>query len=319
MPRSRDFYTVLGLSRDADADQIRSAHRRLARELHPDVNKAPDASKRFAEVQEAYDVLSDPEKRAVYDSVGHEAFRGGVTGAAAGQPGASAPRSGVYTWTNVGGRGGQGSNPFNTEDIGSIFEEFFGGMGADTDEAPGRRARAKPPGRARDADIEHTIEIPLLTALQGGVTTLRLDRGGATETIEVRIPRGVDDGATLRLRGQGQRGRGGRGDLLLTVRVAPHPVFRREGLDISADLPVSIFDAALGGKATVATPAGDVEVTIPEGTSGGARLRLRGRGVTTDDGRVGDFHAVVKIVSPPRGVLTEDEKRTLRQIRDRLK
>ena len=327
MARARDYYAVLGIDRSASKDDIRAAHRRLARELHPDVNKAADASKRFAEVQEAYDILSDEEKRRVYDQVGHEAYASGVTGAGSpGSAGAHAargewgPRAGTYTWTNVASPGGQGANPFEGEDIGSIFEEFFGQRtGAADDEPPSRRARAKAPGRAREADIEHAIEIPFLTAMEGGVTTLQIDRGGETETIDVTIPRGVADGAKLRLRGQGQRGRGGRGELILTIRVQPHPTLRREGLDLITDLTISMFDAALGGRANVDTPRGAVEVTIPEGAASGARLRLRGRGITAADGKSGDFYAVLRIAPPPRGALTDEEKQALRAMRDRLK
>lgn len=330
MPRARDYYQVLGVARTATKDELRAAHRRLARELHPDVNKAPDASKRFGEVQEAYDVLSDDEKRRVYDQVGHEAYAAGVTGAGGGYPGdqggpayARGARGGTYTWSNVAGPPGSGASPFDAEDIGSIFDQFFGSgaeaAGHDAPDQFSRRARAKAPGRARGADTEHTIDVPFLTALEGGVTTLTIDRAGETETVEVTIPKGVHNGARLRLRGQGQRGRNGRGDLILTIRVGQHPVFRREGLDILADVDISIFDAALGGSASVQTPRGPVEVVLPEGAASGKKLRLRGRGVQTSDGRTGDFYAVLRIVAPERGTLTEDEKRALADMRDRRK
>ena len=252
-----DFYSVLGVSRDATKDAIRRAHRTLARELHPDMNKAPDAAARFAKVQEAYDTLSDDEKRKVYDRVGHEAYVAGATGGhPGGHPGGQGGwpggrPGGTYTWTNVGGS--PHSDPFNPEDIGSIFEEVFGarpsGFGRSR-HAPGqggaRRASRTP---AKGRDIEHEITIPFDVMLRGGAWTLQLSRGSEIETIEVTIPQGVADGARLRLRGKGERiGSAPPGDLLLRIRVAPHPAYERHGMDLHAPLPLSIVEATLGAK-----------------------------------------------------------------------
>lgn len=369
MSSRRDYYATLGVTRSASADDIRSAHRRLARELHPDVNKKPDAAQRFNEVQEAYDVLSDADKRAVYDRVGHAAYTSGVTGSSGGPGGGGAARhgarpggrrSGTYNWSNIarepgshsgGGQGpGAGSDPggespFTAEDIGSIFEEFFGARAGrsawreDDDDGPpsasgaSRSASGGASGaaRARTADLEHTIEIPFLTALSGGVQTLRLAGADAadSQTIDVTIPKGIADGAKLRLRGRGGpsgggggtgggSGSGGARDLILIIRITPHPRYRREGLDISADLPVSIAEAALGVQADVLTPGGAVGVRVPPGTPSGARLRLKGRGAETPDGKQGDFHAVVKIVPPPKGSLSADDEAALRALGERL-
>ncbi|MBL0921888.1 MAG: J domain-containing protein, partial [Phycisphaerales bacterium] len=170
-------------------------------------------------------------------------------------------------------------------------------------------------------DVEHEVSIPFDLALTGGAYTLRLSFDDEdAETLEVRIPRAVSDGARLRLRGKGQPSPGGeRGDLMLTIRVAPHPFYKREGergLDVVADVPISIVEATLGAKARVRTPGGVVEVAVPAGTASGARLRLRGRGVETDDGRKGDFYAVVKIV-PPKG-LSEADRAALAEFGARI-
>lgn len=321
MADKRSFYDILGVPRDASDDQIRAAHRRLARELHPDVNKAPDAAAKFAAVQEAYDVLSDPEKRRLYDRVGHERFAQGAA-AAGGWPGGSGgrgPGAGTYTWSNIAGEGG----PFDQDDIGSIFEEFFGGAGPAT-AGRGRRAGRR---QIRGEDIQQELQIPFAEALAGSSRTLRLARAeGADQTLEVKVPKGVADGAKLRLRGKGAPGRNGgaAGDLILLIRVLPDPVFTRDGasgLDLTADLPVSIIEATLGAKVPVRTPGGVFEVGVPAGSASGTRLRLRGRGVETDDGRQGDFYAVLKIVPPgPRtGVtLSEADASALRDMAPRL-
>ncbi len=309
MASKRDYYSVLGVSRSATADELRAAHRRLARELHPDVNKAPDAAQKFAEVQEAYDVLSDDAKRRLYDQIGHERFVAGGAAYSAQQgagPGRG-PRNQTYTWTNVGGA--PHANPFDAEDIGSIFEEVFGG--GRTRDAGWAGAGARQRARRKGRDVDHEISIPFDLALTGGSYTLRLTVGDDAETIDVKIPRGVADGARLRLKAKGQPAPSGgeRGDLFLTIRVAPHPWFRREGdagRDIVGDVPISITEATLGAKVPVRTPGGTVDVTIPAGTPSGARLRLRGRGVENDNGVKGDFYAIVKII-PPKGLSADDE------------
>ncbi len=319
---SEDYYSILGLSRDATKDQIRSAHRRLARELHPDMNKAPDAAKKFAKVQEAYDILSDEEKRKVYDRVGHDAYVA-TGGAAGGGYGGAWPGGGgggrrgggqTYTWTNAGGA--PHSDPFNQQDIGDIFEEMFGVR----PDSP--RGRARPGARRASAqrpeppdDIEQEVIIPFDLMLTGGKWDVTTPDG---ETIEVSIPKGVHDSARLRLRGKGGRSRtGASGDLLLRIRVAPHPRYERSGNDVTATLPLSIVEATLGAKVAVRTPGdGSVDLTIPPGTPSGAKLRIRGKGVETAKGERGDFYAVVKIV-PPKEVSNED-RATLEAIGERI-
>lgn len=322
MARKRDYYEVLSVSRSATPDQIRAAHRKLARELHPDVNKASDAATRFAEVQEAYDVLSDPDKRATYDRVGHGAYSTGA------HTRSGAPPRGTYTWSNIGGAPGDVN--FDPEDIGSIFEEFFGGgrgagVGGGAARAGGResaRSRARPKG----ADIHHHVDVPFETAFEGGAVTLRISRDAEEETIDVNIPRGVDSGARLRLRGKGHRGRAGSGDLILTVRLLPHPIFRRDGLDVLTDVSLTIVEATLGAKVGVPLPPDGHEtaqITAPPGTPSGARLRIRSRGFESEarpgaPARKGDFYAVVRIVPPRPDELSEADRDALRALGARL-
>lgn len=306
MAAPRDYYEVLGVSRSASADEIKKAHRRLARELHPDINKASDADERFSELQRAYEVLSDAEKRKTYDRFGHagvDATVGG--GAASGWPGGASPR-GTYTWSNVGGRpsgrraGGAGG--VSDFDVGSIFEEMFGGGGGGAGSGfGGFGAQAKQRSRAaRAPDINREIEIDFMKAVRGGTESLRIRRGGSMQTIDVKIPEAARDGAKLRIRGAGapSDGAGSPGDLILTLKIKPHPIFRREGEhDIAVDLPLTIVEATLGAKVKVPTLDGSAQLTVPPGTSSGQRLRLKGQGAGADS-KAGDLYAVVRIVAP---------------------
>lgn len=278
----RDFYEILGVPRSAGEAEIKSAYRRLARELHPDRNKAPDASTRFAEVQEAYDTLSDAPKRKMYDQYGH---------AGPGFSGAGGPGRGGVRWSTDGFEGG------DVGDIHDVFESIFGGGGGFGARAgTGRTAGKARPGKARDT--EASIEVDFATAALGGKRTIRVGDAPAKE-IEITIPRGFADGGKLRVRGAGAPGlRGGApGDLILTIHVAPHPLLRRKDLDLEIDLPVTIAEAALGASVSVPTLTGKVELTVPPGSSSGQRLRLKGLGIRADSG-TGDLFAVIKVVVP---------------------
>jgi len=297
----RDYYEVLGVPRDASEQQIKSAYRKLARKYHPDVNKSPDATEKFKEATEAYEVLSDPEKRKLYDQFG-KAGLGTGGGAATGGPR-------VYTWTSGTGPGG----PVDLED-------FFGGFGdsgflrMSLDEilealggaGPGRAStRTRRTTAHRGADSEYPITLDFLQAVRGATVTLKIKRRGRggtqrTETLNVRIPPGVREGSRIRVRGKGPEGPGGSGDLYIVTHVRPHPYFRREGNDIYVDVPISITEAALGAKVDVPTIDGMTTVTIPPGTGGGKRLRLRGKGVAAPNGKArGDQYVVVRVVPPP--------------------
>ncbi len=308
MPTTPNYYEILGVAKDASEDDIKKAYRKLARELHPDVNKAKDAPARFQQVQDAYEVLSDPAKRADYDRGGRRHHR-----TAGGRP------TGTYTWSNIGGDAGAGADP---GDLGDIFEELFGGGGGGGFGGGGRspfdaaRTRSKP---VRGRDISRELEVAFLTAARGGTEPLRVMRGGRTQTIEVTIPKGTSDGAKLRMRGQGAPSPGGgpSGDLILTIKVGAHPLYRREGLDLVFDLPVTIAEAALGTKVDVPTLDGKrVELSVPAGSSSGRQLRLRGLGVSDEKGVKGDLRAVLKVIAPT--ALSESDRASLRELGERM-
>ncbi len=292
----RDYYEVLGVKRSASQEEIRAAYRKLARELHPDVNKSPDAQEKFAEVQSAYDILGEPEKRAQYDRFG----RAGAAQAAGSGGGAH------YSWSNVGGRGGGGVD-FDLDDMGSVFESLFGGGGAGPRSARAQRGRTRE--RARPA-AQAELDISFMTMARGGTERVPVRRGGKATTIEVSIPKAIADGAKLRVAGGG-----GEPDLILTVRVGKHPLYRREGaLDLEIDLPLTYAEAALGKEVGVPTLEGEVFITVPAGTRSGKRLRLRGRGLTDSKGASGDLYAVVQIVPPPTGSLNDEDRATLERL-----
>ncbi len=275
MPSSRSYYEILGVKKSATADEIRRAHRTLARKYHPDVNDSEDAAKQFQEIQEAYDVLGDEDARKKYDRVGHRAYSSGA--------GDNPWGPGGVQWGGAEGGGDAG--------FGSVIEELFGGG------RRGARARSQPrPGQA----VHKDETIPFDLALTGGEHKLKISRGGGTQTYSVRIPKGVSDGAKLRVKGAGRPSTTGGppGDLILVIRIGEHPLLRRDGLDLSIETPVTIAEAALGAEIEVPTPAGRVTLTVPAGTASGSKLRLRGRGVEDDKGRRGDLFAVIKIVPP---------------------
>lgn len=280
-----DYYQVLGVKKDASADEIRKAYRKLSRENHPDVK--PDdkpAAEKFRKVQEAYAVLGDAEKRAQYDRFG-PAFTqaGGTRGHWSGGP-AGGP-------IDLGDLFGEGV------DLGDLFGGFGRGAGGFGGARRGPSAR---PSKGQDLRAE--ITVPFLVAAEGGQHELSVNRAGRTERITVKIPAGITDGSTIRLSGEGHPGSAGgtAGDLLLTIRVAPHPYFRRDGNDLTVDVPITAAEGALGAKVEAPTLSeGSVVVTIPPGTSSGRKLRLRGKGVPDrKTGTRGDLYVVAKIVVP---------------------
>jgi curved DNA-binding protein len=291
----RDYYEVLGVARDATTDAIKKAYRGLARKFHPDMNPGDKtAAAHFNEVQQAYDVLSDQEKRARYDQFGHAAFDG--MAAAGARPGGS-------EWTVHYGEPGfegvdlsdlfsnLGRGAHGDSGAGSIFEDLLGRV------RPGRAGRQRAGGRG----LEAKLSIPFLTAVQGGETTIQVDRGGKTESLVVKIPPGIDTGAKLRLKGQGEPGTKGSppGDLTIVVQVEPHPSFTREGRNLSVEVPISVSEAILGAKVDVPTVSGMKSLTIPAGSSSGRKLRLKGQGIPASPGKPeGDLYVVLKVVVP---------------------
>jgi DnaJ-class molecular chaperone len=286
-----DLYQRLGLKRGASEAEIKKAYRSLAKQLHPDRNKDnPEAAKRFGEVTQAYDLLSDKDKRARYD-------RGEID--EDGNPkmpfgGGGFPGGGGYSGGFPGGgpRPGQGGG-FESFDFGSgeadlsdLFEGLFGRggpRGSPGGGFGGFRQRAQPPQKG--ADVAYRLKIPFVDAVSLAPQRITLGDG---KTIDVKLPKGLADGTKIRLAGKGQDGPAGRGDAIVTVEVAGHPFFTREGKDIRLTLPVTLKEAVLGAKVKVPTPEGPVMLTIPKGSSSGKVLRLKGRGFTGKDGKRGD-------------------------------
>jgi curved DNA-binding protein len=285
----KDYYEILGVPRTAGEKQIKAAYRRLARKHHPDVNNSDKKSEeRFKEVAEAFAVLSDKDKRAKYDSGGHEAFGPGFD-----------PFAGFDF--------GQADVGFG--DVSSLFEMF--GFGA------GRRQGFRGPPR-RGADLRFEVRISLAQAVMGDTLQLAVPRQGTQERIKVRIPPGIGDGDTLRLPGKGEPGspRSQSGDAYLTVRVEPHPVFRQEGRDLICEVRVGLARAALGGAVEVTTLTDKATITLPAGTRSGQKLRLKGRGAPASGGKpAGDLYAVIQI-QPPK--VLDPRSRELMEEFDRL-
>jgi DnaJ-class molecular chaperone len=333
--RTKDYYKVLGVSRTASADEIKTAYRKLARKFHPDLNPGDKAAEeRFKELQEAYDTLSDKENRELFDKYG-ENWKAVKQGGGQPPPGwegartAGGPRPGGpggfdFSGFDFGGGAG-GSEGFD------IFEEMFGRTSG-----RGRWRRTE-----RGEDIEAQLELSLEEAHRGGRRTLQMQaaetcptcngtgqvgdkpcqtcRGSGQvlkpKTIEVNIPAGVRDGSTVRLAGQGGAGLNGTqpGDLYLRIRLRPHPVFAVRGDDLEIELPIATWEAVLGTKVEVPTIDGKVDLTIPAGAQSGQRLRLRGQGLNKRGGGRGDEYVRLKIGTPKE--IGDDERRLYEELK----
>ena len=284
----RNPYDILGVPKTASAGEIKSAFRKLAKKYHPDQSKEPRAKERFAEVGTAYEILGDEKKRAAFD-------RGEID--AEGKPRAPQFEGFGFGRQPSGGADfrhfGFDFGGFSSEGGGidhDILSELFGGG------RPRSRARPQP---LRGEDIAVTVAVPLETVASGGSVRVVLPTG---RTLDATIPAGIEEGRSIRLRGQGHPGhRGGQhGDVIVTIRYAPHPVFKADGRDLRIDLPVTLYEAVLGGKVRVPALNGEVEVSIAPGASSGRVLRLRGKGMpATSDLPAGDLMATVRIVLPP--------------------
>lgn len=283
----KDYYAALGVPRDADAEQIKKAYRKLARTHHPDVSKSPEAEAKFKEVAEAYQTLKDPEKRAAYDELGRRP---------AGQEFAPPPR-----WTHEFGAEGQS---FEDIDLADLLDAFGRGHRGT------RRAAMPMQGR----DYEATVRISLEDAHRGTRLSLDLAEAGGGRTLEVTIPAGVSEGQKLRLRGKGGKGRNGGadGDIYLHILLAPHPVFRPDQHDLHFDLALAPWEAALGAEVEVPTLDGPVLLTVPPGTRSGTKLRLRKRGLANGRGGHGDLYATVHIHVPT--TLTDRERDLFKEL-----
>lgn len=293
----KDYYKILGVDKKADERAIKSAYRRLAKKYHPDVNKESGAEERYKDINEAYEVLSDPQKRSTYDQLGPD-WQNYQQGSGAGGFSGGFP-------------GGMRMDFGDGDGFSDFFRTIFGGMGASA--GSGRRSY-----RSAGADMEVTLEMSLREAMHAPLhrkMTLR-DSDGTTREIDVNLPRGIVNGSKLRLRSQGGAGLGGgpAGDLFVTVRFRQDPLFELEGCDLTVKISVAPWDAVLGGTVAVPTLDGSVNVKVPAGTRGGTRLRLKGRGLPLREAQLsGDLFARVEIDTPDK--LSDAQKSLWEQLR----
>ena len=292
----RDPYIVLGVPKSASAAEIKSAFRKLAKKFHPDQSKELKAKEKFAEIGSAYEILGDEKKRGAFDrgeidaegKPRHPGFEGFAHGAGAGRRAHAGAGPGFegFEFNFGGGRPGAGAAGFEGNDI---FSELFGG-------AAGRRgARAAPPPRGED--VQANVTVSLGEATTGAQVRVTLPSG---RTLEVSVPAGIEDGKQIRLKRQGHSSLAGGepGDAIFTVKIAKHPFFRVEGRDLRLDLPVTLYEAVLGGKVNVPTLDGAVELAVPAGTTGGRTLRLRGKGLPNPNGPAGDLLVTLRVTLP---------------------
>ncbi len=292
----KDYYQVMGVARDATEAQIKQAYRRLARKYHPDVSKEKNAEARFKEVGEAYEVLKNPEKRAAYDNLGQNHRSGEEF---------KAPPD----WNSDFEFSGAGRGPADYSDF---FESLFGAQGrAQTGRSRGFHAERGPPDRGEDHHAK--VMLDLEASLGGGSRSFTLkmpevDAEGRLATKErilnVQVPKGILAGQSIRLAGQGAKAgdAGKAGDLYLEVEFQPHPLYHVDGRDLTLDLPVAPWEAALGATVKTPTPGGVVDLKVPPGSRAGAKLRLKGRGIPAKP--PGDFYVILQIALPP----AQDEK-----------
>jgi curved DNA-binding protein len=302
----KDYYATLGVSKTASEKEIKQAFRKLARKYHPDVNPGDKAAEaRFKEINEANEVLADPEKRKKYDELGanwrmyEQAQRSGGAGGGGANP-----------FAQWGSSAGGGFRPMTEDEVSQMFggddspfsdffKTFFGGA----DVGGERRRRSHAPGHSPGRDVEHEIELDLEDALRGTVQRLAISANGQHRSVEVRIPAGVTDGSRVRVSGEGERGSGSgaHGDLYLRVKLRPHAKFERKGRDLFAKVKVPVTTAVLGGEVDVDTLAGkSLRLKIPAGTQNGQIFRLRTHGLptTAKDGQAGDLYATVDVTVP---------------------
>ena len=298
-----DYYKLLGVARNASADEIQKAYRKLARKYHPDVNPDKGAKEKFQQIQTAYETLNDPKKREMYDQYGssYESFGAG--------PG---PGGGAWRTQSTGPSGFEGFD-FQSDIRWRWRKMVLGNPVWRSGQAPGGRRGGR--RSARGTDVQHELEVPFQTAVTGGEAHLHVRRpNGKEETITVKIPTGIDHGQTIRLRGQGEEGASSR-RFADYGQSRAHPCYRREGLDLEVRVPVTLSEAALGSKVDVPTPHGVISVKVPAGTSSGKRLRMKGQGIENKKGDKGDLYVEILIVLPDQ--MDEESAELIRKIAQR--
>ncbi|QDU31524.1 Curved DNA-binding protein [Anatilimnocola aggregata] len=322
---SKDYYETLGVARGASNEEIQKAYRKLARKYHPDLN--PDdktAKQKFQEVQTAYETLSDEKKRQMYDQFGsaYEQMGGAPPGGGGGNPfGGGQVPPGFDQMFGGGGAGG-GGNPFGGAggiSLEELMRQFGGGFGGGGFEGGPPKRKSRKQQQLPGDDVRHELDIPFQTAVLGGKMSLRLQRpSGKIDTVDVSIPQGIESGKTIRLRGLGEPSQSGgtAGDLLITVRTKEHEAFSRQGLDLTVRVPITVAEACLGGKIEVPSPHGTLTLTVPPGTSSGKRIRAKGQGVHTKDGKQGDLYAEMMITVPKK--LSTKAAELVKQLSDEL-
>jgi curved DNA-binding protein len=299
---AEDYYKDLGVSKTANADEIQKAYRKLARKYHPDLHADKDekekekAKQQFQKVQQAYDVLSDPEKRKMYDQFGPNYAQmggaGGPFGGGAGGPfgGAGGGQYADFDFSQIFGGGGGGQRG------GGGFEDILRQMGGGWSSGPkgGPQTQAPPKG----TDLEQEITIPFAVAVLGGQHQLSITRpNGKVDSIDVKIPAGIEQSKKIRLKGQGHANGRARGDLKIKVKIAPHPTYTRQGLNLGVTIPITLKEAVEGAKIDLPTPHGTVSLSVPAGSSSGKSLRLKCMGIRSKD-RSGDLIATLQIKIP---------------------
>ncbi len=327
----KDYYEILGVSREASQDDINKAYRKLARKYHPDVNPEPEGEEKFKEINEAYEVLKDPEKRKRYDSLGSDWDSGQDF-----RPPPGWGEGGHFEFfTDMGGHGmggqGAGFQTFGESGFSDFFDMLFGregfssfgGAGRGRQRSPFQQAQTSRSFRARGQDVEAEMEISLEEAYRGGKRNIELqvqepnEYGQITprrKKLDVKIPPGTRDGTRIRLSGQGGQGMGGgdAGDLYIRVRLRPHPRFKVNEYDIECELPITPWEAALGAQVKAPTLDGPVTVNVPAGVSSGQKLRLQGKGLTKKGGARGNQYILLKIAVPK--TLSPDEREAFEKL-----
>jgi curved DNA-binding protein len=279
---SKSLYETLGVSENASADEIKKAYRKLARKYHPDINKDPEAQDKFKEINAAYEVLSDAEKKAQYDQYGDQMFGG----------------QNFHDFAR-----GQGADI----DLDELLRAMFGGGGGFSGFGGGGFGSF---GQQMNLDLQTRITIPFMTSILGGKYSLNIN----SQSFDIKIPAGIKEGETLRVKGKGKRFKDQAGDLLVKVQISPSSEYERKGNDLYKKFDLSLKEALFGGKVSVATPEGDVTLKVPQNTKNGQKFRLKGKGVTDRKSSLkGDLYLMSNIVLPDVESLDSELKKALEE------